>query len=297
VTVCSMTQMTAPEIRIPSELQGIARPVAGVALDYATGTFEPGHSHPRAQLLYASEGVMSVVTTEGAFVVSAPRALWIPPGLTHEVQFKARVSLRTVYIDARECPHMPQQCRLIEVSALLHALMCEATRVPIEYPPGSRGERIMTLLLEEVASMRVAPFCAPMPEDERLVRVCRAILHKPAQSVTVEDCALAAGMGRRTFTRNFRRETGMTFVEWRQHVRLIEALARLTSGSQVTSVAYDVGYQTPSAFAAVFRRMFGTTPTEYFQNQLNGEPHSPSWPVRPHRRARVKLANRSRTLR
>ena len=70
-------------------------------------------------------------------------------------------------------------------------------------------------------------------------------------------------MGRRTFTRTFRKETGMSFATWRQTVRLMEALSRLATGDPVTTVALDVGYSSPSAFTAMFRRAFGVPPTHY----------------------------------
>jgi AraC-like DNA-binding protein len=40
----------------------------------------------------------------------------------------------------------------------------------------------------------------------------------------------------------------MSLAAWRQHVRLLEAVARLACGHAVTSIAYDVGYESPSAF-------------------------------------------------
>jgi AraC-like DNA-binding protein len=56
----------------------------------------------------------------------------------------------------------------------------------------------------------------------------------------------------------------MSFLAWRQHVRLLEALSRLAVGHPVSAVAFDVGYQSSSAFTAMFRRAFGTTPSHYF---------------------------------
>ena len=61
----------------------------------------------------------------------------------------------------------------------------------------------------------------------------------------------------------FRRETGVSFATWRQNVRLMEALSRLAVGQPVTTVAYEVGYNSPSAFTAMFRRAFGRAPTQY----------------------------------
>jgi AraC-like DNA-binding protein len=50
-------------------------------------------------------------------------------------------------------------------------------------------------------------------------------------------------------------------------VRLMEAMARLATGEPVTSVALDVGYNSPSAFTAMFRKAFGAAPTRYISEQ------------------------------
>ena len=58
-------------------------------------------------------------------------------------------------------------------------------------------------------------------------------------------------------------ETGFSFNEWRQRIRLLRALELLAAGKPVTAIALDLGYDNVSAFIALFRRMFGTTPGRY----------------------------------
>ncbi|MFT7465349.1 MAG: hypothetical protein ACI9EF_003714 [Pseudohongiellaceae bacterium] len=60
------------------------------------------------------------------------------------------------------------------------------------------------------------------------------------------------------------RETGATFGRWRQRARLLEALRRLASGEPVITTAIAVGYDSPSAFIAMFKRTLGKTPSRYF---------------------------------
>jgi len=93
--------------------------------------------------------------------------------------------------------------------------------------------------------------------------VCNAILATPADPRDIDDWAKIAGMGRRTFTRAFRQETGMGLAVWRQQVRLMEALSMLAAGASITQVAFDVGYESTSGFAAMFRRTFGVAPSQY----------------------------------
>jgi AraC-like DNA-binding protein len=56
----------------------------------------------------------------------------------------------------------------------------------------------------------------------------------------------------------------MTFGKWRQQLRILQALRQLALGRPVTAVALEVGYDSPSAFIAMFRKALGTTPTRYF---------------------------------
>ncbi|MNN97932.1 DNA-binding transcriptional regulator AraC [compost metagenome] len=55
----------------------------------------------------------------------------------------------------------------------------------------------------------------------------------------------------------------MTLTRWRQRLRVLLALPRLLAGESVTTVALSLGYDTPSAFIAVFKREMGVTPARY----------------------------------
>lgn len=248
------------------DYQDVPRPIAALADDYPSGHVDPPHSHPRAQLIYATTGVVTVVTTETSFVVPPQRAVWVPANVVHEVHCRGPVSCRTVYVDTDGVTGMPGACRVIDVSDLFRELIVEATRLPVEYDEAGRDGRIMRLILDEIVAAQTAPLHVPMPSHDRLVKVCTAILQDPAQGDVLDDWAEAAGMGRRTFTRQFRKETGMSFAAWRQNVRLMEALSLLSIGRSVTQVAFDVGYNSPSAFTAMFRRTFGVAPTHYLSD-------------------------------
>ena len=74
----------------------------------------------------------------------------------------------------------------------------------------------------------------------------------------------------RTLERLFQSETGLSFGKWRQQLRLLYALRLLAAGRPVTAVAFDVGYESASAFIAMFKRTLGVTPHRYFASNLNG---------------------------
>lgn len=238
------------------------RPVVGFEDDYPAGFVDPFHSHERAQLCYANSGVMMIVTEKSSFVLPPRRAIWLPAGMTHKAICRGPVNIHTLFIDP-EIESLPRECRVFEVSPLVRALIGEVFGFDPAYDEAGREGRIVRLLLEEIERMPNISVSVRMPDDRRLVRVCQAILDNPADPRDIDDWASVAGMGRRTFTRLFRQQTGMGLATWRQQVRLMEALSLLASGTSITTVAFDIGYESPSAFTAMFHRSFGVPPSQY----------------------------------
>ena len=78
------------------------------------------------------------------------------------------------------------------------------------------------------------------------------------------DWARRLSVDAKTIQRLFVKETGMTFGQWRQQARLLRALELLASGQKVIQVALGLGYDSPSAFAAMFKKHFGATPSAFF---------------------------------
>lgn len=237
------------------------RPVIALKDEYAAGFVDPMHSHEHVQILYASTGVMAMRTPETSVVIPPQRAVWLPSGMKHEVACRGPVSLRTLYLRTAT----EKSCRVFEVSGLLKSLILEVVDFPPLYDMDGREARIIDLMLDEIERMPNAPYQVSMPADPRLLRVCNAILADPADPRDIDDWADLVGMGRRTFTRTFKAQTGMGLAVWRQQVRLMEALSLLAAGASITQVTYDVGYDSPSSFAAMFRRAFGVPPSQYLR--------------------------------
>jgi AraC-like DNA-binding protein len=68
--------------------------------------------------------------------------------------------------------------------------------------------------------------------------------------------------------RLFEKELQMSFVRWRQHVRLARALSRMCLGHSIKTVARDAGYASCSAFSNMFHRVLGVTPTDYMKQAM-----------------------------
>ena len=242
------------------------RPLLVRVFDYAKGETTGRHVHDAAQLVYAVSGTMTVMAESGLWVVPSLRAVWIPAGLLHEVVMQSAVSMRTAYVHPGFATTLTGCC-VVSVSPLLRELLVAASRFPESYVYKARCRLVVDLLLEELRVADQLPLSLPEPRDRRLRRVTEALRRAPGDPRSLAAWADAAGASKRTLTRLFEKETGMSFRQWRQQARLLMALQKLAKGEAVSTVAVDLGYATPSAFTQMFHRALGVVPSAYFKDQ------------------------------
>lgn len=251
------------------DYQTIDRPVGGMARKLKDGFFISAHSHPRGQLIYAYVGAILVTTDFGSWVVPPQRAVWVPSNVEHAMQACGDVEMRTVYIRTDAVPDELRECCVVAVPPLLRELISEVVRMPIAYEKGTRDGIVVDLLLQDLRPLSVVPLHLPMPKDARLGKICARILDDPSDETSVQEWSRSIGASERTIIRLFPEETGMTYSRWKQQARLMAAVRLLAEGCHVTDIALQLGYESPSAFSAMFRRALGMTPTEYFRDMAN----------------------------
>lgn len=247
-----------------SAVDATPRDVIAIATEYAKGFHLPSHQHRRAQLLYGASGVMHVSTPAGTWVVPPQRAVWIPPQVAHEVLFVG-VTTHSLYIEPAAVAAMAPRCRVLEVSGFLRALLLEAVEVPLEYAASGRDATLMQLLVEEISRAAEMALHIPMPGQPRLLGQCQGFLLSPDIRVDSQQWADSMFISLRTFNRLFRQQTGLSFGQWRQQACAVLALSRLAQGQSVTRIALDMGYESPAAFATMFRRVVGQPPSVYLK--------------------------------
>lgn len=247
------------------DYQAIDRPVGGMARKLKDGFYIRAHSHPRAQLIYAYVGAILVTTDYGSWVVPPQRAVWVPCNTEHAMQACGDVEMRTLYIRADAIPGELHECCVVAVPLLLRELISAVVHMPLNYDESGRDGAVVDLLLRELQPLSVVPLHLPMPKDARLGKICARILDDPSDETSVEEWSRSVGASERTIIRLFPEETGMTYSRWKQQARLMAAVRLLAEGCHVTDIALQLGYESPSAFSAMFRRALGMTPTEYFR--------------------------------
>lgn len=207
---------------------------------------------------------MRVETEVGCWVVPPVRGVWIPANTTHRVIMLGSVEMRTLYIRRDAAPNLPETCCLLEVSPLLRALILALLAEPLAYDRAGRAGRIAELALLELRFLKIPALHLPMPGEVRMLSLCQELVANPDNRKTLETLAAQQAISSRTLARQFQSETGMSFRQWRQQARLVEAFGHLANGVPVARVAEKLGYRSASAFTAMFKRALGMEPRRYF---------------------------------
>ena len=229
-------------------------------MDYETGHDTGWHQHPRAQLLHATSGVLRAETRAAQFVLPPGAALWMPARTLHKTRMPPGLRMRGLFLRADAARAGPGQVMVVAISPLLRELILAACNEPLAWDERGPASHIAALALHEISRAATEPLQLPACHDSRLRRVADALMADPADPRTLGAHAEAAGASERTLARLFRRETGMSFQQWRRQLRLTEGLARLAQGETPPRAAAAVGYASSPAFGAAYRAAFGTTP-------------------------------------
>ena len=259
------TIMVKPQHELLMEVDEWTWEVGSRATDYPPDWYIAPHSHAKHQLIYAIKGLMLVESAAERWTVPPSRGIWMPSGQVHAIRCVGNVKMRSVFVRPDTALELPLQSKAISISPLLSELIKASVDFAGPFVEDSREARIMRLILDEICVLPTLPLKLLQPSDKRLRTLCSALQARPHDTSTLADWGVHLGVDEKTIQRLFRKETGMTFGQWRQQARLMQALERIALGERIVDVAATLGYDSPSAFASMFKRQFGITPSQFFK--------------------------------
>lgn len=213
------------------------------------------HAHQESQLVWVTQGCMSMETSRGRWLVPAGRMGWFPGREPHRGRVLRPASGISLYVrqDWLSYPTVFDGSELGR--ALLKALLQPAA--------GAVQARRLAALADEVRLAKALSVGLPLAGAPRLKRLCEALAHDPAKAPPLEQAAAQVALSRRSFSRHFKLETGMSYGQWLQLARVHQSLVLLAEGGRVGDVALAVGYDSVSAFCQAFRQLMGLSPKRW----------------------------------
>jgi AraC-like DNA-binding protein len=226
------------------------------------------HSHAAGQFILVESGISHLRTELGSWIIPTRRVGWVPPRLRHASRSSGRGRGWALRAPTTLSRKLPGHVCVLRASALLIAALERIARGTTSTPSAMRRLlwRVVALEMREATPERLL---VPMPSESRLRATAEALLANPSIGADVERAAARSGMSKRTFTRHFRQETGLSFAQWRRAAITYHALERIAAGEKASSVAFEVGYANVSAFVAMMHRQLGAAPVRF----LSEHPH------------------------
>ena len=175
-----------------------------------------------------------------------------------------RAVMKSLYIRPEDYTGLPQTSSVLSVSPLLRELLIHLADLPEETESDETIERLLLVTIDQLKQSSSVQLNIPDSFNKRLQPICQEILTHPNNSETLEQWASKVHISSRTLSRLFKSELNMSFTQYRQQVRLVEALKQLATGEAVTSVAMNVGFASLSAFNRLFKNYFGKAPGQFF---------------------------------
>jgi len=230
----------------------------------------PWHKHEVPQLVVPTRGLVAVSTPYGTWVVPGPQhAVLVPGQLAHSHLAHTRSIVATVLLrDAPPALVTTGEPALVLLTELARHVV--AALVDLDRASADRSA-LHEVLVQELTWTRPAEgpcLRLPEPRDPRLAVLADTLRRTPGDQRDLAQHARALGTSQRTLSRLVAAELGMSFPRWRAMLRLTAALDDLAAGRAVSETAHRCGFNSTSAFIALFRQLLHVTPGAY-QRRLN----------------------------
>ncbi|WP_323839887.1 AraC family transcriptional regulator [Photorhabdus africana] len=233
-------------------------PVVGIAAELSQ--HDSGfHQHEMGQLLFTQQGCINITLADHLCILPPTRVAWIPPRIIHRAEIKGSVGYRSIYLDVNRIGYLAEHVEVLEVTPLLREVLERIALAPFntDWLQGAAAN-LLAVCFDEIHLAKREPTLLPLPFDRRLARIPLTTLPP-----TLKILAMNIGASEKTISRIFRRETGLSYQQWRQQWRLIKSIELLAKQGNLSSVASELEFASDSAFAIFFKKMTGRSPREY----------------------------------
>ncbi|WP_229402723.1 helix-turn-helix transcriptional regulator [Micromonospora okii] len=238
---------------------GLGHPDGILVLRYRSATrlaFAESRQDFLHQLYWSPDGLLSARHGRHAAFVGPDEVFWAHRAVTHEVHAADRQSVYRICL--REVP-----AALDGLRAGVAAIDAGAARLVLALTERGYDERDAPEARRRIMA-GLTP--RPQPADDRpaggpgvAVAVATALAQDPGDPTGLAEWAERLHVSVKTLQRDFAREFGMSYSQWRTRMRLRASLALLET-RPVGEVARRIGYASPSAFISAFAREYGCTP-------------------------------------
>ena len=125
-------------------------------------------------------------------------------------------------------------------------------------------KEIIYILLTSSSSNFLKTFATEGNTANQIAKAVSEIKNSFNLNINVKKLAKKINMSESAFYAHFKKVTSMSPIQFQKKIRLEEAKEMLLNKNlEISQVAFDVGYESPSQFSREYSRMFGFSPTAH----------------------------------
>lgn len=232
------------------------------------------HTHHKGQLTYVEGGVIFLHTEDRSYFLPARHYAWIPPGIKHRFHHRyPSVKVRTIHFDPKITDDAFFSIMgIYPVNNLLLEMLLFAERWYGDVFPGTKAYDFLNTLknILPLVSQHALPIALPTTDNLRLRAVLVFIHQHIAENLTLKELGARFGFSERTLSRMFKTLLNMPFYQYFKLTRILKSMEQLIKGElSISEIAYEVGYNSISAFSNTFYSIMSQRPSDFQQLNRN----------------------------
>ncbi|WP_439236461.1 AraC family transcriptional regulator N-terminal domain-containing protein [Lonepinella koalarum] len=124
-------------------------------------------------------------------------------------------------------------------------------------------QEIYFYLLTSPQGDKLRELCRQGSHAERISKATAWLNDHFSEPLNITELASLCGMSESGFYQHFRQITQQSPLQYQKNLRLTEAQNQIRQGKHnISQIAYNVGYESPSQFSREYKRYFGRAPSE-----------------------------------
>jgi AraC-like DNA-binding protein len=262
--------MLAHRTGIPAGLVGELRRTAAAA------RLDIDHVHDEVEFDLVVKGTGRCVVGNQVYMLKPGTLIWLMAGRQHRLVRSPQlemwvVSLRPELLDADRIAelgaHMLKQLpgrELVDLDRLASQVAQDSDE------PSAYNAGITYLVMRALRASRESPPARARPMHAAVTRAI--MLLRQREAISLSDLAAEAGVTAPYLSRLLIGETGRSFVDWRNKVRLDRFMEGYRPGGNLLAAALDAGFGSYVRFHRVFTETIGCTPSEWVRQTGDRRP-------------------------
>lgn len=223
------------------------------------------HRHKTGQLSITLYGQAGIVLQEGYWGVPAACAAWCPVGTYHCGVLSSDAQVLFAHFDPNFSSQLPSVPQRIVLNSMTLEMLRYVTQKKLKYGDSDHACKIWEVIVQELSQSTILPkIFAPLPLTAPLRHLTAQFISDASyRGKTATEIAKAMNISERTLRRRLLESTGLTYSEWMGQIKLWVGLNELRNGRTVEEASYVAGFLNPSSFIVAFKKVFGTTPSNF----------------------------------